>query len=239
MRRHLSFACAAETLIGTLDSAAGRAGLLIVSGGNEIRSGAFSGQAQIAARIAAEGFPVFRFDRRGIGDSSGENAGYLGSQADIAAAIDAFRALCPQMQAIIAFGNCDAASALMLGAGHGADGLILANPWTFEDTAHGAAPPPQAIRARYTERLRNPREWLRLLRGGVDLGKLARGLIAAIRPAPAASGLFEDMRQGLERFEGNGANAQILLAGRTLPVAGGAAPLEHVAGKRRAGHPGP
>ena len=51
-------------------------GLLLVTGGNEVRSGAFSGQAQLAARIARKGFPVFRFDRRGVGDSDGENKGF-------------------------------------------------------------------------------------------------------------------------------------------------------------------
>ncbi|HEY6965299.1 MAG TPA: hydrolase 1, exosortase A system-associated, partial [Erythrobacter sp.] len=66
-----TFACGSLTLAGTLDTAPGSTGLLIVTGGNEVRSGAFGGQAALAARIAAAGFPVFRFDRRGIGDSEG------------------------------------------------------------------------------------------------------------------------------------------------------------------------
>ena len=37
MRQHFTFACAGETLAATLDSATGSTGLLIVSGGNEIR----------------------------------------------------------------------------------------------------------------------------------------------------------------------------------------------------------
>ena len=78
-RLHLTFECADSTLAGTLDMACGASGLLLVSGGNEIRSGAFSGQAALAARIAAAGFPVFRFDRRGIGDSGGENKGFRNS----------------------------------------------------------------------------------------------------------------------------------------------------------------
>ena len=90
-RRHLTFACEGETLAGTLDDAPGDTGLLLVSGGNEIRAGAFAGQAQLAARIAAAGFPVFRFDRRGVGDSSGANRGFRDSGADIAAALAAFR----------------------------------------------------------------------------------------------------------------------------------------------------
>jgi len=44
-RRHLTFTCKGEPLAGTLDDAPGKVGLLIVTGGNEIRAGAFSGQA--------------------------------------------------------------------------------------------------------------------------------------------------------------------------------------------------
>src|SRR5690606_8161306 len=97
-RRHLTFACEGETLVGTLDEADRTTGLLLVSGGNEIRSGAFAGQASLAARVAAAGHPVFRFDRRGIGDSTGENAGFLGSGPDLAAALAAFRAEQPSLQ---------------------------------------------------------------------------------------------------------------------------------------------
>ena len=82
MRRLIEFACAGDTLTGTLDEAPGQTGLLIVSGGNEIRIGAHRGMALLAARLAATGTPVFRYDRRGIGDSTGENAGFVAA-ADI------------------------------------------------------------------------------------------------------------------------------------------------------------
>ncbi len=77
-----------------------------MSGGNETRAGAFSGQAELAARIAEAGFPVFRFDRRGVGDSEGDNLGFRHSAADIAAARTAFRQACPALTRIAAFGNC-------------------------------------------------------------------------------------------------------------------------------------
>jgi len=203
-RLHLTFGCGDFKLAASLDTAPGTTGLLIVSGGNEIRSGAFAGQSQLAARIARAGFPVFRFDRRGIGDSEGENRGFRKSARDIAAAIEAFRALAPQIRRVVAFGNCDAASALMLTGGAGCDGLVLSNPWTIADAASDAAEAlaPQAIRARYREKLANPREVARLLSGGVDLGKLARGLTRSLRPAPAPSSLAADMRAGLEGFAG-------------------------------------
>jgi exosortase A-associated hydrolase 1 len=208
-RRHLPFACKGDTLVGTLDAAEGTSGLLIVSGGNEIRAGAFAGQAQLAARIAAAGHPVFRFDRRGIGDSSGANRGFRDSGPDIAAALAAFRAACPGLAHVVGFGNCDAASALMLNRGAGCDALVLANPWTIEDDT--GAPPPEAVRARYAAKLRDPREVLRLATGGVSLGKLARGIGRALRPAPPPSGLAQEIAAGLAGYAGP---AAILLAER-------------------------
>ncbi len=214
MTRHsLTFGCGSLTLAGTLDTASGSTGLLIVSGGNEIRSGAFGGQAGMAARIAAAGYPVFRFDRRGIGDSEGENRGFRHSDKDISSALDAFRAMAPQVTRVVAFGNCDAASALMLAGGAGCDGLVLSNPWTIEQDESGGAgddtPPPAAIRARYLEKLKNPREIMRLMGGGVDIGKLARGMAQALRPAPPPSSLAREMAAGLSGFAGP---VRILLA---------------------------
>lgn len=205
-----TFTCDGQMLAGTLDTAAGTTGLLIVTGGNEIRSGAFGGQADMAARIAAAGFPCFRFDRRGIGDSEGENRGFRHSAEDIASALTAFRAMAPQVTRVIAFGNCDAASALMLAGGAGCAGLALSNPWTIEDSDAGdSTPPPEAVRARYLEKLRNPREIMRLLGGGVNLAKLARGVIQALKPPPPPSSLAQDMNAGLAGFTGD---VRILLA---------------------------
>lgn len=74
-RRHLTFDCSGNRLAATLDDAPEASALLLVSGGNEVRAGAWNGQARFAARIAAQGFPVLRFDRSGVGDSEGENLG--------------------------------------------------------------------------------------------------------------------------------------------------------------------
>lgn len=199
-----TFGCGSLTLAGTLDTAPGTSGLLIVSGGNEIRSGAFGGQAELAARIARAGFPVFRFDRRGVGDSEGENRSFRHSARDIAAALEAFRAMAPQISRIVAFGNCDAASALMLAGGAGCDALVLSNPWTIEgDDDSDPTPPAAAIRAHYIEKLKNPREIARLLGGGVNFGKLARGLSRSLNPVSPASSLAEEMRAGLTAFDGD------------------------------------
>ncbi len=198
-RRHLTFDCAGEALVATLDAADGNSGLLIVSGGNEIRSGAFGGQARLAAEIAAQGYPVFRFDRRGVGDSSGENRGFRESREDILAAIATFRRECPQLQRVAAFGNCDAASALMLMQGEQCDALILSNPWTFENEGEeDDLPPAAAIRARYAAKLRKPAELARLFKGQVDFGKLMGGLKSIIGKPSSPSSLAQAMANGLE-----------------------------------------
>ncbi|MBB5708845.1 hydrolase 1, exosortase A system-associated [Sphingomonas xinjiangensis] len=178
MRRLIAFRCNGATLVGTLDEAPGRTGLLIVSGGNELRMGAHRGMARLAQRSAEAGHPVFRFDRRGIGDSEGENDGFESSCPDIAHAAAAFRRAA-KLDRLVAFGNCDAATALILFHDRAAiDALVLANPWLVEPRQDDL-PAPAAIRAHYAARLKNPREWLRLLRGGVDLAKLLRGLRAS------------------------------------------------------------
>jgi len=161
-------------LVGSLDTSDRATGLLIVSGGNEVRAGAHRGMASLAARLAASGTPVFRYDRRGVGDSSGENRGFLESAPDIAAAAATFAAE-TGIRRMVAFGNCDAATALAYFHGvAGIDALVLANPWVVE--SGGDLPPAAAIRARYAERLRDPRALVRLVRGGVNLRKLSSGL---------------------------------------------------------------
>ena len=200
-RRHLTFTSESSNLVGTLDQGNAPTGLLIVTGGNEVRSGAFASQAQIAAQVAEQGFPAFRFDRRGTGDSEGPNGEFTSSGPDIAAALAAFRTECPQLTRIVAFGNCDAASALMLISGAGTQGLILSNPWTFED-GEEEEPSPDAVRDHYRRRLADPAAIKRLLTGKVSLGSLVSSLKNALRPAPPASGLVQDMAAGIERYQG-------------------------------------
>jgi exosortase A-associated hydrolase 1 len=180
MRRMISFDCESHRLAATLDTGDKTTGLLLVSGGNEIRSGAYAGQAAMAAHFAGLGYPVFRYDRRGIGESEGENGGFETSGPDIAAAVAAFRRELPAIQRLVAFGNCDAASALAL-FHNNIDALVLANPWVIENASEGTPTPPSAsaIRSRYWNRLKNPRSLFDLFTGKINLRKLAGGLAKA------------------------------------------------------------
>ena len=207
MRRLIAFPCDGATLLGTLDEADGDTGLLIVSGGNEPRMGAHRGQAMLAARIAARGYPVFRFDRRGVGDSEGTNGGWESSGPDIAAAVAAF-AQSAGCARILGFGNCDAAAALaMFGQAAGLDGVLLSNPWLSDEP--DPLPPAAAIRRHYARKLADPAEWLRLARGAVDLAKLRQGLTKiAAPPAP----LDETAAPLLGAIAGWGTDAAIVIA---------------------------
>ncbi|GFE72581.1 hydrolase 1, exosortase A system-associated [Novosphingobium sp. TCA1] len=209
-RRHFSFPCEGAQLVATLDEAPGQTALLIVSGGNEVRAGAWNGQAQLAAKVAAAGFPVLRFDRRGVGDSAGENRGFRSSGPDIRAALAALRARCPHVRCVVGLGNCDAASALMLAEGAGLDALILSNPWTIEDGKEEA--PAEVVRDHYRRRLADPAAIRRLLTGKVAVAPLIRSLLAAMRPAPVRpEGLAQEIAQGLAAFSGE---VRLLVAAR-------------------------
>ncbi|PAX09665.1 alpha/beta fold hydrolase [Sphingomonas lenta] len=191
MRRLIAFPCEGETLVGTLDEADGDTGLLIVSGGNEVRTGSHRGMAQLAARLAAQGVPVFRFDRRGIGDSTGENLGWSRSAPEVHTAATCFRMEASQLKRLIALGNCDAATALAaFGQAAGLDALILTNPW-LSDRGDDGLPPAPAIRARYLARLRDPASWTRL----PNFRKLFKGVSTLLqkRHEPDHARLFADL----------------------------------------------
>lgn len=210
MRRLITFSCVGATLTGSLDEGSGTTGLLIVSGGNEVRHGAHRGMAMLAQGLAADGTPVFRYDRRGVGDSEGANLGYARAGDDLRAASDAFRRAAPHLTRLYAFGNCDAASLLAIeGRSAGISRVLLANPWTIDSDAADDLPPAAAIRAGYARQLRDPAEWRRLLRGGMDIGKAIRGLAKITRAPSTLNGLAGQVTSAIG---GWGSEATVLLA---------------------------
>lgn len=179
MRTIVTLICEGEELLATLDgSPDARIGWLFVVGGSQTRVGPHRLYERLAARLADHGQAVIRFDRRGVGDSTGTDAGYLASGTEIGLALDAVRQHFPNILKIFGFGLCDGASAIAMTAGQ-LSGAVLANPWVVEPSDD--LPPAAAIRGHYRKRLLDPRAWGRLLAGGVDLRKLARGLLRSGR----------------------------------------------------------
>ena len=208
MRRLLSFDCQGAQLGASLDSAAGTAGLLFVTGGTQTRIGSHRMYERLALALAEAGWPCFRYDRRGVGDSEGEDPDWRGSGPDIAAAAAAFRREQPQLTRLIGFGLCDGASALALhGAAAGLDGYVLVNPWFVE--AGSGEPAAAAIKSRYKEQLLSLQGWKRLLSGSVSYRKIFKGLsrIVASRPSTLAGEIAHSL--GKARLP-----AQLVLATR-------------------------
>jgi len=179
LRRILPFACEGEQLLATLDGPADATlGWLFVVGGSQTRVGPHRLYERLARHLAESGQAVIRFDRRGVGDSSGADPGYLDSAADLRAALDVLKQNFSSLSSIFGFGLCDGASAIALAA-PGLSGAVLANPWVVEPIDD--LPPAAAIRGHYARRLLDPGAWARLIGGGVNLGRLARGLLRSGR----------------------------------------------------------
>ena len=99
MRRLLTFACEGATLGATpRRRPTATTGLLLVTGGTQTRIGSHRMYERLAEALAEQGYPCFRYDRRGVGDSEGEDPGFRGSGPDLAAAAAAFRREQPAAQ---------------------------------------------------------------------------------------------------------------------------------------------
>jgi hypothetical protein len=93
-------------LVGMLHQAQGNPELgvlVMVAGGPQYRIGGHRQLLLWARKFAAQGFPVFRFDFRGMGDSYGEYVGYENAEDDIRAAIDRLYEECPSLKGVVRY----------------------------------------------------------------------------------------------------------------------------------------
>jgi exosortase A-associated hydrolase 1 len=184
----ISFFCQQEKLVGILaepeDAAAPATGVIVIVGGPQYRAGSHRQFVQLSRALAAAGYPVFRFDYRGMGDSAGEHRDFLAATPDIAAAIDAMQAAVPTVRHVALWGLCDAASAALLYCDDKPDprvrGLCLLNPWVRSDASLARA----HVKHYYGQRLRQKEFWLKLLSGKVA-GKALAGLWHNLRTMAA------------------------------------------------------
>lgn len=208
VRTLLSFDCEGAALGASLDSAEGETGLLLVTGGTQTRIGSHRMYERLAEALARDGWPCFRFDRRGVGDSEGEDPDFRASGPDLAAAAAAFRREQPQLKRLIGLGLCDGASTLALhGRAAGLDGYILVNPWFVE--AEAGEPPAAAIKSRYKEQLLSLQGWKRLLSGSISYRKVLKGVRKIIASKP--SSLAGEIAASLQKAR---VPAQLVLATR-------------------------
>jgi exosortase A-associated hydrolase 1 len=160
----LSFRCGGDSLVGVLHVGKnpGRRGVLVVVGGGpQYRVGGHRQLTLWSRHLSDHGFPVLRFDYRGMGDSHGSFRGFEHIDEDIRAALDHFFRLVPQLEEVVLWGECDAASAILFYAHRDArvKGAVLLNPWVRTDA--GAAR--TMLRFYYVHRLLQPSFWAKVL----------------------------------------------------------------------------
>lgn len=212
-----------ETMLGLLhrvqDSARGH-GVLVLVGGPQYRVGSHRQFVRLARGLAAAGFPVFRFDFQGMGDSSGVFAGFEALGDGISAALDAFFEACPALRSVTLYGLCDAASAAMINCSDDPriGGLILVNPWARTESGQADA----IVRHYYGQRMLQRSFWSKLLSGDFDFTKsireLCRNVLTVARVGNAATlsdsrHFLDRMYEGLVRFTGP---VLLLISGRDL-----------------------
>lgn len=161
----VTFNCEGSELLGILHepvSAAHTCGVLIVVGGPQYRVGSHRQFVTLARGLAAAGFPVFRFDYRGMGDSEGLLRGFESIHEDIAAAITAFTDAQPFMREVALWGLCDAASAVAIYStcDSRVSRLIMVNPWIRTESGEAHA----RVKYYYLQRIRDKEFWKKLLR---------------------------------------------------------------------------
>lgn len=209
-------------LLGVLHAApAGRdVAVLVVVGGPQYRVGSHRQFVELARFLASRGYPVLRFDCRGMGDSEGEFPGFERIGPDIAAAMAELRRRVPTCSRVAVFGLCDGASAALMYVQResGVEALLLANPWVRSQEGEARA----FVEEYYGRRLLQRSFWAKLFSGKVNvIGSVrdfARKLLLARRRGDDDGGATfqEKMKHGFERFEGRVA---LLLSGRDLVAA--------------------
>jgi exosortase A-associated hydrolase 1 len=211
------FECAGERLVGVLarPETPAAVGLVVIVGGPQYRAGSHRQFVLLARRLAEEGFPTFRFDYRGMGDSTGEMRSFEAIDEDMARAIDAFVAATPEVQSVVLWGLCDGASAAMMYAAKDrrVAGLILANPWARGKETYAKT----QLWHYYLERLMSGTFWRKLVAGRMMLqdsvGNFAGTVAAAAKSSESHRDYRARMLEGLRRFRGR---VQLVISGLDL-----------------------
>jgi exosortase A-associated hydrolase 1/exosortase A-associated hydrolase 2 len=226
--RAFVFDCRGEELLGVLHTgeAGASRGILLVVGGPQYRVGSHRQFTGLARDLAAQGVPVFRFDYRGMGDSSGDPVDFLGAGDDIRAAVDAFQRESPGLEQVIIWGLCDAATAASCYAPGDSRvvGLVLLNPWVRSEAGEAKA----YIKHYYLQRLFSRGLWAKILGGDFNFGASFSSLLDKFRNVSGGSSsqlkasestplsLAERMERDLGRFKGR---VLFILSGNDLTAA--------------------
>lgn len=165
----------------SLPAVPGPRGVLIVTGGPQYRIGSHRQFVLLARALAAQGWPVLRFDLRGMGDSEGSARDYRAAGPDIAGALAQFFDAVPSLREVALWGLCDGATAAACHAPRDArvQALVLLNPWVRSSAGLARA----TLRHYYLQRLLQGSFWRKLAKGGLRLG----ASLASLRQVAAAT----------------------------------------------------
>lgn len=222
------FECRGDHLVGVLHrgNADRKHGVVVVvAGGPQYRVGAHRQFVSLARTLAKLGFPVLRFDLRGMGDSSGDHRGFRDSEPDIRAAIDELMSREPTVEQVVLFGECESATGILYYAHKDArvNGVILVNPWVRTEEGRAEV----IIKHYYLERLRSREFWLKVLGGKFNPASSLRSFIDVVRAYLSRNGAAHSGKDagvndlaklplpvgtetGMRRFSGS---AMILMSG--------------------------
>jgi pimeloyl-ACP methyl ester carboxylesterase len=243
----VSFTCEGSRLVGSLHQpvqpVAGLPGIILLNQGPVDRGGAHRLYLKLAWRLIALGFPVLRFDARGVGESEGL---WEGEQSSISV-LDTYGAIqkgvwVPDTKAAIEFmqratgvekvilgGLCGgAATALLTATSHPAVDrvFVIGTPITFTAVTRRVADLPEAIIQRdsrqYVRKLMDPKSWMRFLSFQTDyrtlLSVFTTQVQRRLKPSAATAEAAEtDEKLNLPLIKAIGASTQ---AKRLLMVFG-------------------
>ncbi|PLX63032.1 hydrolase 1, exosortase A system-associated [Sedimenticola selenatireducens] len=227
--RPLTFDCRGEHLVAVLHnpSSESRRALLVVVGGPQYRVGSNREFVLLSRKLAKSGYPVFRFDYRGMGDSEGDYTGFENIQDDIAAAIDSLQSSMSGVEEVVIWGLCDAATAASFYAASDprVAGLVLANPWVRSEEGEARA----FLKHYYIKRILSLGFWRKVLRGQLDIAQSASSLQSNLKiatggeqgsgdtqPNSPAVSLAIRLEQSLREFKGQ---VLFILSGNDLTAA--------------------
>lgn len=206
--RALWLACDGEQLPAILHPthSPAKVGVLMIVGGRQYRVGSGRFFVLAARALAQCGIPVLRFDARGMGDSEGAVRSFTDLLPDIQTAASRLRQELPEVEGVVLWGLCDAASAALLYWGATRDpnvlGLVLLNPWVRSEQTLART----RLRHHYRIRLKDPQFWSRLIRGEVHWRSLFGWLYdwrAAQRLQGTTHGFQARMAQAWLQFPGH------------------------------------
>ena len=189
--------CGADQLSGFLhrgQTVNQRGAVIVVAGGPQYRAGAHRQFVSMARKLAGQGFPVLRFDLRGMGDSSGSYVGFEHSEIDIKAAIDELLKREPQLREVVLIGECESASGILFYAWKDprVSGAVLINPWVRTEEGRAQV----IINHYYLDRLRSADFWRQLWRGQFRFRESLSSLVGVLRAYVRGKKMFAQASLG-------------------------------------------